>query len=271
MAGAIRIETVSLDSFTMKYFKFGSGSRTMVILPGLAVQSVMAYASSVAESYRIFADEYTVYLFDRRDSLPEIYGIRQMAEDTAKAMKSLGLSGVYLFGASQGGMMAALMAADHPELVKCLVLGSTAGKGESDAIAVIDRWIHLAAQKDGRGLYLNFGEKVYPPEAFETFKDALIAAGETVTGEECGRFITLAKGLKDFDASVELAKISCPVLVLGSTDDQVLGGAASENLAAALTGSSDVRVHMYTGYGHAAYDMAPDYKERIYGFFSEIS
>ena len=29
--------------------------------------------------------------------------------------------------------------------------------------------------------------------------------------------------------------------------------------------------HMYDGYGHAAYDTAPDYKERVLGFLAQGS
>ena len=44
----IPIETVKTASFTMQYFRFGTGETTLVILPGLSVQSVMRAASAVA-------------------------------------------------------------------------------------------------------------------------------------------------------------------------------------------------------------------------------
>ena len=47
----IQIETVKTASFTMDYFKFGHGKETLVILPGLSVQSVMIFADMVAESF----------------------------------------------------------------------------------------------------------------------------------------------------------------------------------------------------------------------------
>jgi pimeloyl-ACP methyl ester carboxylesterase len=121
----IEVKTVKTETFSMEWFSFGRGEKTMVILPGLSVQSVMGLASFVAEAYRMFADDHTVYMFDRRKELPASYSIKEMAADTAEAMRELGLSGVDLFGASQGGMIAMQIAIDHPELVHKLVLCST--------------------------------------------------------------------------------------------------------------------------------------------------
>ena len=66
----MQIETVKTEMFSMDYFRFGHGKETLVILPGLSVQSVMGFADAVAEAYQMFADDYTVYVFDRRKELP---------------------------------------------------------------------------------------------------------------------------------------------------------------------------------------------------------
>ena len=57
------------------------------------------------------------------------------------------------------------------------------------------------------------------------------------------------------------------MLVLGSRDDRVLGGKASEQIAEQLENSPDCELVMYEDYGHAAYDLAPDYRERLKAFF----
>ena len=62
------------------YFRFGEGAKTLVILPGLSVQSVMGSADAVAAAYECFAAEYTVYLFDRRSDLPAKYPLADMAD-----------------------------------------------------------------------------------------------------------------------------------------------------------------------------------------------
>ena len=70
---SIQIQTVKTETFSMRYFRFGSGEKTFVMLPGLSVASVMNDAQLVADSYTQFADGYTVYCFDRREELPPDY------------------------------------------------------------------------------------------------------------------------------------------------------------------------------------------------------
>ena len=45
--------TVKTDDFSMDYFKCGRGERSMVILPGLSVQSVMGSADAVADAFTL--------------------------------------------------------------------------------------------------------------------------------------------------------------------------------------------------------------------------
>ena len=87
----IPIQTVTTAGFSMDYICFGNGAETMVILPGLSVQSVLPQAKAIAKQYARFTDDYTVYLFDRRKELPPVYTVEDMANDTVQAMESLGL------------------------------------------------------------------------------------------------------------------------------------------------------------------------------------
>lgn len=260
-----RIRTVRTDSSTTEYFTFGGGENVAVILPGLSVQSVTGAAEAVEAEYGVFKDDFTVYLLDRRLDPPPAYTVRDMADDAEAAMDALGLRDVCLFGASQGGMIAAVIAARRPDLAGKLALASTALTVTDEGIAVIEKWISLAEAGDGVGLYLDFGEKVYPPRTFAAYRDALIAAGGTVTGEELERFAVLAAGTRGFDAADDIKRIKCPVLVTGSDDDRVLGPDAVREVIRAFGGRA--ATHVYSGYGHAAYDTAPDFRDRLFRFF----
>lgn len=264
----IPVETVRTGSFSMDYIRFGRGHKTLVILPGLSVQSVMGSAEAVARAYEPFAEEYTVYLFDRRNELPETYTVRDMARDTAEAFRALGLRDIYLFGASQGGMIAETIASEHPELVRALALGSTAARVTPEGYRTIEKWIGLAKNRDAEGLYLAFGEAVYPGEVFEQYREILIETAKSVTEEELSRFVVLAEGMKGFDVTDELESIRCPVLALESRDDRVLGSDAADRFAELADSRPEFELFVYEGYGHAAYDTAPDYKDRLIRFFS---
>ena len=266
---AIPIRQVETEAFKMKYFSFGSGEKTFVILPGISIQSVMASADLVAQTYADFADDYTVYLFDRRENLPPTYSVYDMARDTAEVMKVLGLKDIYLFGASQGGMMALVIAIEYPELVKKLVLGSTSAHIKDEQYASLAGWIRKARARDGVGLFLEFGQAIYPPEMYTQFKDALVAAGESVTKAEFDRFVILAEGTEGFNVVDRLDQIRCPVLAIGVYEDAVLDSDATMEIAEKLDERQDFRLYMYIGYGHAAFDTAPDYRARMMKFFRD--
>ena len=149
-----RIETITTDSFSMDYFKFGHGKRALVIIPGLSVQSVMGSADIIASSYDAMNDDFTIYVFDRRTDLPDTYTVSDMARDTAQAIETLGLHNVDIFGASQGGMIAMKIAIDHLDLVNKLILGSTSAKIEADEFTGVEAWIGMAREGDAEALYL---------------------------------------------------------------------------------------------------------------------
>lgn len=257
---------VQADSFAMDYLRFGNGARNLVIIPGVSVQSVMNYAESITASYKLLTEDFTVYVLDRRKDMPDSYSVYDMARDTAEAIKALHLERVSIFGASQGGMIAMKIAIDYPELVEALILGSTAARVTEESFTVIDRWIQLAKAGDSEGLYLSFGEAVYPEAVFEQSRSMMIEAAKSVTPEDLKRFITVSEGMRGFDVTGDLQKIKCPVLVIGSNDDRVLGGEASVQIMGSLKGRPDCELFMYDGYGHAAYDLAPDYRERMLKF-----
>lgn len=266
---AIRIHTVEMDDFSMNYFKFGSGDKAFVMLPGLSVQSVMGAAQAVADGFSMATDEYTIYVIDRRNELPDEYNIYEMAEDTAAVIKKLGLSDIYLFGASQGGMIAMTIAIEHPELVKKLALGSTSSHVTEAQYESLNKWIELAKKGDRKELYLCFGEMIYPPSVFDQFRDYFINVSQTVTDEELRRFIIIASGTKDFNVTDKLDRIQCPVLTTGTFEDQVLDSDATMEIAEKLDDKQGFHLYMYTGFGHASFDTAPDYRKRMLDFFAE--
>ena len=264
----IPIETVHAEGFAMDFFRFGHGEKTLVILPGLSVDSVMKYADAVADAYRLLTDDFTIYVFDRRKELPSSYSETEMAEDTAEAIRLLGLEQACIFGASQGGTIAIIIAARYPERVSRMVLASASAKVNPDHFRIFEKWIRLAEAGDAKVLYLAFGEAIFPPDVFEQSRDLLAAAAESVTDADLRRFVILAQGMKGLDLTEHLREVSCPVLVTGSMDDGVLGADASEYIAEHLKDHTGCELYMYNGYGHAVYDLAPDYKERLLNFLT---
>lgn len=265
----MKIETVKTDSFSIDYFKFGHGKKALVILPGLSVQSVMLLADVIEKAYSPLANDFTVYVFDRRKELPSVYSIDDMANDTAEVITALEIGRACLFGASQGAMIAMKIAASYPEMVEKLVLASATKRVTNEHSVIIENWIDLAEIGDAEKLYLAFGKSVYPQDVFDASQGILTEASKSVTLDDLQRFVILAKAVFEFDAVRELGRIACPTLVVGDTDDRVFGDRAANGIFDHLKNNPDTELHLYNGYGHACYDTAPDFKERILRFLSK--
>lgn len=256
---------IKIDNNTIDYITFGNGKKPFVIIPGLSLVSVMNSADAVAQAYEQFADDYTVYLFDRARNITDGYAIENMADDTAEAMKKLGIADAYIFGASQGGMIAQYIAIKHPSLVKRLVLGSSASRLSDRAKDNLNTWVTLAREQKLEMLNHSINTLVYSKEFLAGFDAEFLAQLEKVgTTEDMQKFSKVASACFSFDVYNELSKIQCPVLVIGAKNDAVLGVVASNEIAEKL----GCELYIYDG-AHAVYDEAPDYKDRLQAFFEK--
>lgn len=250
----------------MNYTVFGSGEKSFVILPGLSIHSVLRSAGAIAQAYKIFSEEYKVYVFDRAEDIQEGYTVRDMAKDTAKAMKALNIRNADVFGASQGGMIAQYLAIDFPELVNKLILGSTLARANESSVKVIGEWIRLAEEKNETKLLESFADAVYSEATLAKCREMLIAVGRGISDEEYRRFIILAKACDGFNCLDELSTVKCPALVIGSEGDRVVTAQGSRELAEAL----GCEMYLYDeSYGHGVYDEAADYRERCLKFLRQ--
>ena len=260
------IEQVNVNGIEMRYSCFGEGPKTMVIIPGLSLIPVMTFAGFIAEAYKAFNDEFTVYVFERRENMPESYTVWDMARDTAEVMKYLGLSDICLFGTSQGGMIAQCISIEYPELVKKMVLGSTVSKIlEVSEEGALGRWLRLAEEGKLHELNMDFSETVYSEETFEKSKEGIIALEGLVTPRDLKRFIILSRGTDGFDLTGELSRIKCPTLLIGSKKDKVFSVERMKETVEGINCES----FFYEDYSHVVYDEAPDYKERLLKFFRD--
>lgn len=261
------VKTLDLKDKQMDYLHFGNGEgRKLVILPGVALKSVMSSAEAIVSAYQTLAEDYDIYLFDHIRKEPEGYSIKDMADDTVSALKQLGLDHVNIMGVSMGGMVAQTITLNNPEMVDSLILCSTASKISDSYKDVFENWIRLAHEKDLKGLMESFGEKVYTPSFYEQYKDIIISSGEGTTDTDYQNFITSVSAVKGFNVYDELEKIKCPVLVLGAGLDQVLGVEGSLDIADKL----NCEYYIYEDHGHGVYDEAPDYLTRIKAFFDKL-
>ena len=259
----VKEDTIKFKNTTMDYVAFGKGTKSLVIIPGLSLNRVKGAGLSLAFMYRIFAKKYRVYVFDRKEVISEGYTIKEIAEDTAYAMKELGIVKAYVFGVSQGGMIAQYLAMDYPKLVEKLVLGVTLSRINETVKNAIETWIEFAKNKDMENFVEDMLYKMYSTAYIKKYRLMIPFMIKMSKKADLKRFSILAKACLTCDTYEELHKISCPVLVLGGKQDKVVTGKASEEIAEKL----GCEIYMYEELGHAAYEEAKDFNKRIYDFF----
>ena len=253
---------VNVQNMQLDYITFGNGTKPLVMIQGLNTRGIKGAALSLAYMYRIFAKDYKVYLFDRRPVVQEGITVRDMASDIAIAMDILGIKNADVFGVSQGGMIAQYLAIDRPDLVNKLVLAVTLARNNETVKTVIANWIELAERGAMQALVTDMAEKMYSDSYLKRYRPFLPLLTILQKPKDVQRFVRLAKACLTCNSFDELNRISCPVLVMGAKQDQIVTGAASEEIAEKL----GCKIHMYDNLGHAAYEEAKDFNQIILDF-----
>lgn len=256
---------VRLGETSMSYASFGHGSNVLVILPGLSdgLATVKGKALLLAAPYRPYLADFTIYMFSRKDTMPEGYSIKDMAADQAQAMRKLSVERYSVLGVSQGGMIAQYLAVLCPENVEKLVIAVSAPCVNETVRGNLRRWLVSAEKGDHKQLMIDTAENSYSSEYLKKYRKMYPLLGHIGKPKDYRRFQRNAEAILSFDAEEDLRKISCPTLIIGGKEDKIVGPEASYELHEKIKGSE---LHMYDGLGHAAYEEAPDFNERVFGF-----
>ena len=118
----------------------------------------------------------------------------------------------------------------------------------------------MAERGDYKGIMLDTAERSYTEKRARRARITYALLGNFGRPESFDRFRIQAASCLTHDASDVLPRIACPTLVIGGTDDRIVTGKASEEIAAAISGSE---LYMYEGLGHGLYEEAPDFLERV--------
>lgn len=247
------------------YVRFGTGERVLIMLPGLGdgLQTVKGTALPMALMYRKLAKDFTVYMFSRKNDLPEGYTTRAMAHDLAEAMEALGIRKASLLGVSMGGMIAQHLAIDRPDLTDKLVLVVTAPRPNGLLTGSVEEWLAQAEQGDHTALMDSNVRRIYSEGYYRANKWLIPIMGKLTKPRSYHRFFVQGNACLTHDAYEALPKITAPTFVIGGEQDQCLGGDASRELAARIPGA---KLHMYPQWGHGLYEEAKDFTGLVLEF-----
>ena len=260
--------SVTIGNTEMYYAAFGRGSRILVVLPGLSdgLATVRGKAWILSLPFRKFFADYTVYLFSRKNRMPEGYSLRDMAHDQVLALEKLGIAKCSLLGVSQGGMIAQYIAIDYPELVQKLILAVTAPNANPVLTENVSAWIGMAKRGDHRALMTDTAEKMYSEPYLRKNRKYFPLLAKLTKPADYDRFLKNARAILEFDVREELAGIQCPTLIVAGDNDKTLGNDAPYEMERRIPGS---RLHVYAGLGHSAFEEAKDFYDRVLAFCEE--
>lgn len=256
---------IAISNTDMDYIRFGRGEKVLILLPGLGdgLTTVKGTAMPTALMYRIFSEEYTLYMFSRKNGLPAGYTTRDMARDQAEALERLGIEKADVVGVSMGGMIAQHLAIDYPEKVGKLVLTVTSARANPLLIESVEEWIALAKADDAAGFMDSNLRRIYSDGYYQKNKWMAPIVGNLTKPKSYERFFIQAQACLTHDAYGQLHRIQAPTLIIGGEKDIALGADASRELAGAIPGAT---LRMYEQWGHGLYEEAKDFKQTVLKF-----
>ena len=253
---------IMMDGVPFRYTRFGKGPRNLVLITGLNMRTLKGAGLSLAWAYRIFMKEYTVYVMDKKDIVPEGVTLEDLAEDIYNAMEEIGIVSADVFGVSQGGMIAQYLTVNHPDIVDRLVLGVTACTLSDMTTEFLNRCIINAKKGQMEKINEECFRNDFTPEYTAKLKPVLPLLIKVGIPKSNTRFIRLAESIKTLDMGERITEIKCPVFVIGAGKDKVVGEQGSLEIAEKL----NCKKYIYRRYGHGAYTEAKDFNDRVLDF-----
>lgn len=211
----------------------------------------------------------------RRPAVP--YTLDDMADDAVGLMDALGVERAHIVGASMGGMIAQLVAINHPARAKSLIsIMSTTGRrdlpaGNRETLSVLFAPPRSLSRDD-------------LIEASVLVQRALSSPGYPVSEAEMRRVAQRRTDRALFDAAglarqsaaliaaqprnALLREVRCPALIMHGAADPVIPAAAGRDTAESITGAELIIV---PGMGHDfAAPLVPVYLKHIGDFVSKV-
>ena len=232
----------------------GEGGRTLVLVHemGGSLESWDDVAPQFAKSRRVLR-------YDTRGAgmSQKVRGeltLDTMADDIAALLDHFGIAGkVALAGVAVGGAIALHFAARHPQRSSAVAVGSPAtGIAAERRTAALERLARIEAA----GMTVAVEDSMlngYAPELrgdikrFERFRTRWL-------GNDPSSYATIWRMLAAADMQDELARLACPVLVIGGSLDRVRPPALAQGVAKAIPGARYVEIRT----GHYMSVQTPD-------------
>ena len=252
----------------LPFNRIGHGAKMLVVFQGLVFENRPLDRFSAffaAGLYRFLEEDYTVYMTGRRPGLPVGYGMRDMAHDYAAAIEQEFSGPVDVIGTSTGGPIALHFAADHPDLLRRLVIHSSAYTLTAAGKAVQLEVARLAAQGRWREAYARLLWFVWPPTRIGRFMTGLASHIMAFnTPADASDLVVTIQAEDALACKERLGEVAAPTLIVAGTGDQGYSETLIRETAAGIPNS---RLILYPGMGHPA--RGKQFARDVLAFLSE--
>ena len=207
------------------YARIGTGSRTVLYIPGLSFTAEPSSVASTRRSWKrwlepIAEHDLTLVQVGRRADLAPGSSAADVADDYAGVIREHWGTPVGVFGISSGGHYAQWLAIRHPDLVDRLVLGFTAHRVPPEPLERQNRAVEHFMAGRWRAGWAEFGPFAVP--RFPGLASAVLwLLGPYVGGRYSDlRVLAIDAHADDtHDATALLGNIRCPTLVASGGRD----------------------------------------------------
>ena len=216
-----------------------------------------------------FEDRYRVVTLDQRGTggshgPPGAWSTRSFADDAASVLAALGVDRAAVYGASMGGRVGQLLAADRPDLVAGLVLACTS-PGGSHAVersAEVRRALSVPTPEQRRAVLRDL---FYTPAWPHRPEDSTLLGDRTMTAAESAAHLRVSARHDAWDA---LPRITSPTLVLHGSDDLMTPAVNAEIIARRVPGAE---LHVHAGGRHGFFEEFADVVTRVVRSFLDAT
>jgi len=236
------MDFIELDGLSLRFELSGKGNRTLVLVHemGGSLESWDDVAPRLAQSRRILRYDTRGAGMSRK--VRGQLGIDTMADDIAALLDALGIAGkVALAGIAVGGAIALHFAARYAERTSAVAAGSPAIGIEADRRAAA---LERVARIEAAGMAFAVEDSMrngYPPELrgdigrFERYRARWL-------GNDPSSYATIWRMLAGLDMQSELARLRCPVLVIGGSLDRVRTPQLAQAVANNIPGARYIEI-----------------------------
>ena len=237
----------------LPYNRSGHGPRPLVVFQGLTFEN-KPQGRLKFFFYKFLEDDYVVYEVLRKPGLPKDYTMQDMANDYAVMIQEEFGGPVDVIGISTGGSIVQHFAADHPQLVRRLVIHSSAYTLAESAKQLQMEVGRLAEQ--GKWWHANalLVASVMPRAGLLKYlSQPLVWLASTLMSlkppEDPSDLVVTVLAEDQFNFRERLAEIQAPTLVVAGMQDPFYTPALFRETAA---GIPNARLILYEGMGHPA-------------------